>query len=153
MNNIPKVTFKPRPIPLFSSYRPMYRIAQILLVLKLNSNGGKASLLKLHLFSWAFKSYENLVRLKDYVTSNFQNELLYFGIEPTLNRALNMAIGEGLISSNGVRYLITEKGEAFIKAVIQDNELFFQEKPILNLIGKRIDESKIAQLEKKWKNA
>jgi len=148
-----KITFTSRPLSLFPSYRPMYRIAQILLVLKLNSVGGKASLLKLHLFSWAFKSSQNLAKLQDYVTLNFQSKLLYFGIEPSLNRALDFAIGEGLITSTGFRYTITDKGDEFIGKIISDNEVFMREKEVLNIIGKRINETKITQLENFWKNA
>lgn len=148
-----KISFTSRPIPLFPSYRPMYRIAQILLVLKLNSVGGKASLLKLHLFSWAFKSSENFTRLKAYVTSNYQEKLLYFGIEPSLNRALNFAIGEGLISSDGIRYTITPKGDNFANEILSDAELFMYERSMLRLIGKNISEKKITELENFWKNA
>jgi hypothetical protein len=148
-----KISFKSNPIPLFPSYRPMYRIAQILLVLHINSNGGKSSLLKLHLFSWAFKSDANLAVLQEYVDSNFNGSRLYFGIEPTLNRALSLAIGEGLIHSDGLRYSITNKGTSLAKDIINDSELFSDLKPALKSIGKRISESKITQLERLWKNA
>lgn len=148
-----KISFNSRPISLFPSYRPMLRIAQILLVLKINSNGGKASLLKLHLFSWGFKSINNLQKIKDFVISDFQDNIMYFGIEPTLNRALSLAIGEGLVAPSGQKYSITEKGEKLVSSIISDNEVFVEEKPILNFIGKKINESKITQLENKWKNA
>lgn len=148
-----KVTFSSRPKPLFPGYRPLYKISLILIILKVNSNGGKASLLKLHLFSWALKSLENLETLKELVTSNFQKRILYFGIEPSLNRALNLAVGEGLVSMEGDKYAITSKGDAFVKRVISDPELFTSEKPVLNLIGKKINESRISQLKTFWKNA
>ncbi|MCU0321724.1 MAG: hypothetical protein MUE72_04865 [Chitinophagaceae bacterium] len=153
MENNFKIIFKSRPIPIFPSYRPMYRIAQVLLVLKINSVGGKASLLKLHLFSWAFKSYDNLTLLKNFVLSNFQNKLLYFGIEPSLNRALNLAIGEGLISFDSAKYSITEKGENFVAEILKDKEIFLSERIVLDAIGKKLTEKEILKLEKLWKNA
>jgi hypothetical protein len=148
-----KITFTSRPVPLFPSYRPLYRISLMLLVLKLNSVGGKASLLKMHLFSWGFKSNDNLKKLAEFVTSNFQKKLLYFGIEPSLNRALDLAIGEGLISSDGYRYAITAKGEDFVSQLLKDDNLFILEKQILATIGKNINEKRITELENFWKNA
>jgi hypothetical protein len=147
------IVFEPKPISLFPSYRPMYRIAQILLILYMNCKEGKSSLLKLHLFSWGFKSEDNLDKLKLFVTSNFGSSIQYFGIEPSLNRALNFALGEELIGFDGNRYFIKEKGVAFVKLIINDKELFENEKPILKLIGKRIGENQVVKLEKRWKNA
>src|SRR5690606_40901210 len=91
------ISFTERATPLFRSYRPMYKVSQILMVLFYNGFGGKASLLKLHLFSWALKSTENLELLKEFATSNGQIKLRFFGIESTLNRALNLAYAEKLI--------------------------------------------------------
>lgn len=70
-----------------------------------------------------------------------------------MNRALSLAIGEGLVAPSGQKYSITEKGEKLVSSIISDNEVFVEEKPILNFIGKKINESKITQLENKWKNA
>lgn len=147
------IVFEPKPISLFPSYRPMYRIAQILLVLYLNCIAGRASLLKLHLFSWGLKSEENIDKLKLFVTSNFNVPIDFFGIEPSLNRALNFAVGELLIGYDGDRYFLKEKGEEFAKLIVNDEELFHNEILILKLIGKKIGENRIVQLEKKWKDA
>lgn len=147
------VTFKTRPVPIFPSYRPMLRIGQILLVLKTNCIGGRASLLKLHLFSWGLKSSKNLDYLKDYVTSNFQTKIQFVGIEPSLNRALLFAIEENLIGFDGGKYYLKEKGETLIDGIINNEDIFSIEKPILKLIGKNINETRISQLEKSWKNA
>lgn len=93
------------------------------------------------------------MKLSEFVTSNFQKKLLYFGIEPSLNRALDFAIGEGLISSDGYRYALTIKGDAFVQQIIQDRDLFTFEKQILLAIGKNINEKRITELENFWKNA
>src|ERR1019366_6896430 len=92
-----KVTYTRRPIPIFPSYRPMYRIALNLMILKVNCTGSKASLLKLHLFSWALKSEENMRKLMHYFTTDFANPTIHFGIEPSLNRAIDYALAENLI--------------------------------------------------------
>ena len=146
-------TFNKRATPIFPSYRPMLRIGQVLLTLRINSVGNKASLLKLHLFSWAFKTQENLNRIRAYVNSGFQDEIQFFGIEPSLNRALNYAVAEKLIGYDGDKYYLKDKGIKIADKIIIDYELFINERAILISIGKAISESRIKQLQFKWKNA
>ncbi len=146
------ITFEPKPIPIFPNYRPMYRVGQILLILHFNSIASKASLLKLHLFSWALNQDKNLQVLQQFVISKFKTRLQYFGIEPSLNRALNYGIAEGLIHFDGSKYQISEKGLKFLKLILEDEELFQNEKAVLQTIGKKISESKVVELKKSWEN-
>ena len=147
------IVFNERPLPLYPSYRPMYKVSLILLVLSINGYSGKASLLKLHLFSWALKSHKNLEALKDFVVSNYKKDLKFFGIELTLNRALNLAIAENLISFQDEKYSLLEKGAEFSKYLLKTKDLFIYEKQILKLIGKSITDDKMNELLKHWKNA
>lgn len=147
------IVFKERPIPLYPSYRPMYKVSLILLILSINGYAGKATLLKLHLFSWALKSHKNIDALKDFVVSNYRKDLKFFGIELTLNRALNLAIAEKLISFNDDKYFLLDKGSEFAKYIIESPELFIYEKQILKVIGKKITDEKMNALLKYWKNA
>ena len=147
------IVFTERPMPLYPSYRPMYKVSLVLLILAINGYAGKATLLKLHLFSWALKSHKNLNALKDFVISNYRNDLKFFGIELTLNRALNLAIAEKLISFNDDKYVLLAKGNEFAKYLIKEPDLFIYEKQILKLIGKSITDEKMTDLLKHWKNA
>lgn len=147
------ITFTERKTPLYPSYRPMFKVAQILLILHYNGYAGKASLLKLHLFSWAMKSYENMNSLKDFVTSNDQQKLHFFGIESTLNRALNLAYAEKLIDFENGSYKLLEKGKLFAEQIIEDETLFINEKQVLQLVGKKIPERIINKLVNNWNNA
>lgn len=147
------IVFNERPMPLYPSYRPMYKVSLILLVLSLNGYAGKASLLKLHLFSWALKSHKNLDALKEFVVSNYKIDLKFFGIELTLNRALNLAIAENLISFIDDKYTLLEKGIEFSNYLIKSKELFIYEKQVLKLVGKSITDDKMNELLKHWKNA
>ena len=131
----------------------MYKVSQILLILYFNGYAGKASLLKLHLFSWALKSYENSSILQDFVTSNYQNKLQFFGIESTLNRALNLAYAEKLVDFDKGNYTLLEKGRKFAEKINEDENLFVDEKQVLKLIGKKIPEKIINGLINHWKNA
>lgn len=146
------ISFTERATPLYPSYRPMYKVSHILMVLFYNGFGDKASLLKLHLFSWALKSTENLELLKEFATSNNKGKLRFFGIELTLNRALNLACAEKLIDFNNGSYSLLEKGKNFALLIEKDETLFIFEKQILKLIGKKITEKSINILINHWKN-
>lgn len=146
------ISFTERARPLYPSYRPMYKVSQIIMVLYYNGFGGKASLLKLHLFSWALKSPENLALLKDFATSNNQSKMHFFGIESTLNRALNLAYAEKLIDFDNGSYSLLEKGRNFAISINEDETLFVNEKQTLKLIGKKIPEKTISSLINHWKN-
>ena len=146
------ISFTERATPLYPNYRPMYKVSQILMVLYYNGFAGKASLLKLHLFSWGLKSTENLDTLKTFVTSNFQNKLHFFGIESTLNRALNLAYAEKLIDFKNGSYSLLEKGRNFAESIDKDDSLFISEKQVLKLIGKKIPEKVINNLVNQWNN-
>ena len=71
---ITKLSFSKKPIPLPAEYRPMYKIALIVMVLKLCCRGETSNLLKLHLFSWALSSEKHMTQLREYVRSNFQTD-------------------------------------------------------------------------------
>jgi len=123
------------------------------MILYFNGYAGKASLLKLHLFSWALKSKTNLEDLKNFVTSNYQEKLHFFGIESTLNRALNLAYAEKLVDFKNGSYSLLDKGRHFAEALDKDETLFVNEKQVLKLIGKKIPEKIISNLVNQWKNA
>ncbi len=146
------ISFTERATPLYPSYRPMYKVSQIIMILYYNGFGGKASLLKLHLFSWALKSSANLDILREFATSNLQNKLHFFGIESTLNRALNLAYAEKLIDFDSGSYTLLEKGRNFALIIDEDQSIFVKEKESLKVIGKKITEKAITNLTNQWKN-
>ena len=149
---IKKLSFTKRPIPLPAEYRPMYKIALIVMILKICCRGESSNLLKLHLFSWALASEKNMKELRDYVTSNFKTDFSVWGIEPALNRALQLAVAENICEIvNGKNYKLTEKGNKFFEMIKADAELFDIEKTFLSLIGKNtITDSRITSMTQKW---
>jgi len=147
------ITFNERKIPLYHDYRPMYKVSIILLILHYNGFAGKASLLKLHLFSWSLKSKQNLKVLEDYAMSSNDGKMLFFGIESTLNRALNLAYAEKLVDFENGSYKLRDKGKKFALEIDKDKELFIEEKSALKKIGKKLNENKISNLINEWKNA
>ena len=150
---IKKLSFTKRPIPIPADYRPMYKIAIIVLILKLCCRSDKASLLKLHLFSWALASKKHTAMLADHISKNFVGEFSVWGIEPALNRALQLATAEKICDIiDGKNYqLSTEKGLQFFNMVMSDNELLVDEKAFLRSLGKNtITDSRINTMTKQW---
>jgi hypothetical protein len=149
---IKKLSFISRPISIPADYRPMYKISLIVLVLKVCCRSEKASLLKLHLFSWALKSISNMEMLRSYIISNFKKELSVWNIEPALNRAIQFAIAEGICDVvDGKAYRLTEKGTRLYNMITSENDLFTEEKNFLSFVGKnKITDQRIELMSKQW---
>lgn len=142
---IEKLTFDPRPQPLPASLRPIYRIALIVLVLKVNCRGNTASLLKLQFFNWVLKSSSLRKLIEDRLTRQnvFKLELIH--LDPMVNLALKYAFADNLISvTNNSKYKLTKKGEEFADQILQDEQsLLGEERALLLRIGERVSELRL----------
>lgn len=145
--------FRRRRLPINADYRPMYKIGLIVCILSKVCIGNKSSLNKLHFFIWALKSTKNREFIRDLLSSGQTSGLISWGVEPALNKALGFCLAEELISLPDDKYVLTEKGEEFLKQIDKDEELFVDEKAFLNHIGKRgVPETFINQLTLKLTN-
>jgi hypothetical protein len=88
--------FIARPTPLAGDLRPTWRIGLILVML-LHSRGQKATLQKLHLLNSACRSDETRRAYLRYVEGEGRKDEIVPRVEPSLNRALNLARGVGLV--------------------------------------------------------
>lgn len=148
-----KITFSKKPISIPPEYRPSYSIGLIVLILKVCCQNSKSSLLKLHLINWALKSNENKNSLKKFVLSNYTESSKTWGIEPSLNRALNYSVHEGICSIINGKYKLQKKGEVFYKKIIENTEYLNEEIDFLKFLGKRkITDNRIDSIYNKWKN-
>ncbi|MCF7560193.1 hypothetical protein L3X39_06040 [Sabulilitoribacter multivorans] len=148
-----RITFSKKPISIPPEYRPSYTIGLIVLILKICCQSSKSSLLKLHLINWALKSDENRNSLKKFVLSNYTESSKTWGIEPSLNRALNYSVHEGICLISEGKYQLEEKGEIFYQKIIEDPEYLNEEIEFLKFLGKRkITDNRIESIYKKWKN-
>lgn len=134
---IVKGGFRRRDSPLSADYRPMYKIGLLLLILKLATRGNKSSLNKLHFIMWALKSEKNMAFVRLVLASHDMNKMMAWGVEPALNKALNIAHAENLITLTKDKYSLTEKGAQLCKIIIADNSLFNKEKAFLSYLGKQ----------------
>jgi hypothetical protein len=145
---VTELKFNLRPSPVLPEHRPLYKITQVLLVLDA-SRGGKSSLLRLHLFNWAFKSQPRLNLLTQAVEENALS-FPTWGFDPALAIALRFAVAEKLIGVVSSGYKIEETGRLFLKEVLQDYEMFAKEKLVLAEIGKAITEKMVQSVAKAW---
>jgi hypothetical protein len=146
--HINKISFRKKPIPIPAEYRPMYQIAIIIMVLYYCCRGNSSSLLKLHLLSWSLFSSKNMDFLYNYLRSNYAGKKPVWNIDPALNRALTLAIADGLCEiTSSKKYKLTQKGQKFIDVLNSDKELLDFEKDYLKKIGKqRLPEDLVIRL-------
>lgn len=139
---IETLTFAPRPQPLPASLRPVYRIALIVLVLKINCRRNAASMLKLQFFNWVLKSSSLQECIEGRLTeqSVFTLELIH--LDPMVNLALKYAFADGLISvTSNSKYVLTERGSKFADGILQDERpVLAEERKLLLRIGQRVSE-------------
>ena len=108
--NVLKFSFSKKPIPIPAEYRPVYKMAQLIFILKISCSGNKASLLKLHLLSWSIKNEKNREELTSLIHNNYNGNLKTWGVDPAVNRALIFCVAEKLCSVEKGKYLLTPKG-------------------------------------------
>lgn len=145
--------FRKRNLPIPADYRPIYKIAIIICILRVASNGNKASLNKLHFFIWSLKSVRNMAYIKNIIDSGDSNNIISWGVEPALNRALAIGVSEGLLSTHDDKYILTDTGIEFYKKLNADTEILVKEKEFLNYMGKKkVTEAFIQELTLKLSN-
>lgn len=143
--SITKFFFKREPISLPAELRPIHKIGIILLFLKLNSRSSTSSILKLQFLNWVLKT--------DWMKKQFINEmnesestyiLKVVHLDPTVNRAIQYAIAENLITlqSNG-KIKLAEMGLKFADKIMSDKNLYIGEKNYLTKLGKKISDVQV----------
>lgn len=139
--------FRKRHLPLNADYRPMYKIGLILCILEKVCIGNKSSLNKMHFFIWALKSDKNREFIQTFLDKGDSSGIITWGVEPALNKALGFCLAEELVILPDDKYILTPKGEQFVRSIEKDHELFKEELLFLNNVGKKkVTESFINQL-------
>jgi len=142
------IKFIRSPMPIFAEYRPLYKLTQILLVLYINSRGGKSSLIRLQLFNWALKDEK---RIQIMIESARERSLVVsvWGMDPSMNSAIQFGLAEGMIKKKNNGISITEYGNIYVGTLIKGDE-FKEMYSLLIDIGKGITESMVAEASDLW---
>lgn len=127
--------------------RPLWRIDLVLLMLRKCCRGGRSSFARLHVLSWASLSPESRSLLVRMLDKEETVESLIVRVEPSLNRAVDLAIGEGLIRRvNGNRYELTPAGVARADTLVETEDCLDEEKAFVEQVGRRVTESLVNEL-------
>jgi hypothetical protein len=144
--------FERKPSPVLAEHRPLYKICQVLLVLRVASRAGRSSLPRLHLFNWALKRADRVQKLIEAAESGALR-VTAWGFDPALAICLRYAVAEGLVTTVSTGYQLTDTGGALADAVLTRSDLFSRQKPLLNVIGKHVTEGMVEGVAKGWEGA
>lgn len=131
------LVFRSRPEAIPGDFRPLWRISTVLLILKLTSWANNSTLGRLHILNWAMRTEENRENLKRIISDSLPPDKIVVRIEPSLIRALELASGEGLIEYAGGKAKLTHKGVEVANELMNEEQIFAEEKRFLEEIGKR----------------
>lgn len=127
-------SFTERPTPLAGDLRPVWRIGLVLLIL-LYSRGQKATLQKLHLLNSACRSHPTREAYLRYAQGQASKDEIIPRIEPSLNRALNFARGQGLLEiEKGKNIKLTASGLSAAREIEAATDCLIAEKEFLQAI-------------------
>jgi len=144
-----RLKFTRRPNPVLPEHRPIYKIAQLLLILHY-SRGGKSSLLRLHLLNWIVKSQSRI----DSLCKGLESGSLLFltwGFDPAVAIAIRFALAEKLVSETSTGYKIEPKGKIFVNDFMKDTALLHLERTALSGVGTSVTERMVESIAKDWK--
>lgn len=139
--------FRKRPVPVPGDLRPIWRIYLILLLLRKCCRQNRSSFARLHVLSWAMLSPENRSALLAVVDGEQSPDSLIVRVEPSLNRAVDYAIGLGLIRrQNGNRFELTPEGVTTAGEIEDSGECLKDEIAFMNELGRRVTETLVDEL-------
>jgi hypothetical protein len=143
-----EITVGERGSPVTGDMRPLWRLASVVLALRACGRAGKMSLTKLYVINWAVRTAQSRMRfLEVVVNSNATPDDLLIRYDPTLMRAVNLAIGEQLIAlESGTGLRLTERGAAFADELERDPEGFRVEREFFSQLRGKVYEKDIARL-------
>src|SRR5579863_8883056 len=138
--------FTERPTPLAGDFRPVWRIGLILLIL-FHSRGNKATLQKLHFLNSVSRSNDARSSYLLYIEDDAKKDDIIPRIEPSLNRALNFARGQGLIEiEKGKNIRLTAVGLTAAQQLDREEKCLSTEKGFLKAVKSFSTESNIEDL-------
>jgi predicted transcriptional regulator len=146
-----KIQITQKPFSISSNARVVYRIIQLLLILHF-SRRKSAFLSKIHLLIWILEKKERMDLLLRSKKLNYNKSIGLWNISNYTNQALLYMYEDGFCEIKGRTYSLTDKGKKFIKKIIDDKEVFLDEKAFFKQLGliREKDIKKLEKLEKLW---
>lgn len=141
-----RITFRRQPSSLSADLRPYWRVAILILSLKICCKGGKSNLQRLYVLNWAIRTSESREEFKEVISGRLSPEDVIVRFDPGLVRALDFAIGEGLVLRiGGDRVELSESGSRFADE-LSKSDLFDVERDFLATVRSGVTEAKVKAL-------
>jgi hypothetical protein len=144
-----RFVFRSRPSPIPGDLRINWKLANILLMLGL-SRGRRASLAKLHILNGGIQYPRFQAALKSMITNNLLLSSWLVRVEPAFGRAINFALGEGLITGEEISqragFRLTARGQRAFEAIVKEEDALFAEKTFLANVCMPLTESLVTKL-------
>ncbi len=145
------IVFDSKPIAVPYNYRVSYKIAQLLLIISLCCSRGGCSLIKLHMISMSFNSDASMEQMERF-SNGLLSEIPLVRFDPAVNRALLIAINEGLITQQqDGKVKLSPKGRLYVSKIMDEDDLMVREKKHLNAISSKITEKRIGEIMVNWR--
>ena len=133
-------SLKPRPKSVPADFRPIWRMALIIIMVGEYSRGKRSSLKKLSLLNWAVLSPRTRERFRKYLESGANSTLSpAFVREPSFERAISLCLGEKILErtkNGGVS--LTLLGEQLLARF--DKGILSEERAYLNTLRGHLSE-------------
>ena len=142
-----EINVNPKPIYTPLHLQPIYRVAQVVLILNYTTGSSKsATISMLQTIAWSMRDERNLQVLLDF-KDDIRHNLVPWCFEPALDRALIIAIINGYCERlTGGKIKLTKTGKKLI-GTIEENDYFQDQINSLKRIG---DVSKLLGYKQNW---
>ncbi len=139
-----KVTFKRKPYYLPVVSKMNYKIVVILLFLKLSSIKNKSSLERLMIMYGVIRNKILWDQFYKFIGDN--SNKFTFTNDDTIYKVLKILLSSRLIIFDKSQFIITDLGNEFILKIIEDDDLFIDEKLFFDTIKKRFTEALVKKI-------
>lgn len=139
--------FRRRPVAIPGDLRPAWRIGLLILLLSHCCRSTKSSLARLHVLSWAIRTEQSQQDLLSVIERERNPSSLIVRFDPFLDRALDFAIGEGLITHCGGKAIeLTSAGKALSLELDGSETLFLAEKKFIASVKHKVSEKLVNEV-------
>ena len=134
--------FVRRPAPVPPYLRPEWRIALLLLALH-KCWGNRATRRQLHVLNWGLKTSETRATFAQVLAGRVRPDEAIVRFDPVVDRALQFAEGEKLVTTSGEAVILTEKGQDLVKKLMLNKECLVSEKEFLASLGGKLSQARV----------
>jgi hypothetical protein len=135
-------TFERQPAPVPAALRPEWRIASLLLTLH-QCWGNRATRRQLHVLNWGIRTPAARQAFLHVMSGNLRPDEAIVRFDPVVDRALQFATGESLVTISGDLVFLTDKGEQFVKRLLKEKDCMVEEKSFVSAIGKKLTQVQV----------